>query len=135
MWGVGRPSNICGVMGAETGDAGVASCPPVPAAAAVGLSVCPPTHPAHATGMHTGMRVKLQAGAEDGQWVVEEAAVAFGGVAAKVLTAPRLVAALVGQPWDRNTLQASRPGVGRCAWGSGRREVAGRRLPRVHMHV
>jgi xanthine dehydrogenase/oxidase len=31
----------------------------------------------------TGMRVRLEPGAEEGVWVVAEAAVAYGGVAAK----------------------------------------------------
>ncbi|PNW76169.1 hypothetical protein CHLRE_12g545101v5 [Chlamydomonas reinhardtii] len=57
--------------------------------------------------VNAGMRVKLAPGSEEGVWVVEEAAVAYGGVAARAVMAPAVAAALVGKPWDNTTLQAA----------------------------
>ncbi|KXZ53315.1 hypothetical protein GPECTOR_7g1209 [Gonium pectorale] len=57
--------------------------------------------------VNAGMRVKLAPGAEEGVWVVEEAAVAYGGVAARAVMAPSVAAALVGKPWDQDTLKAA----------------------------
>ncbi|GFR49634.1 hypothetical protein Agub_g11707 [Astrephomene gubernaculifera] len=56
--------------------------------------------------VNAGMRVRLAPGASEGSWVVEEAAIAFGGVAPKAIMAPAVAAAMVGQPWDQQTLQA-----------------------------
>ncbi|GLC34818.1 hypothetical protein PLESTB_001167600 [Pleodorina starrii] len=57
--------------------------------------------------VNAGMRVKLAPGASEGVWVVEEAAVAFGGVAPRAIMAPAVAAALVGKPWDQDTLKAA----------------------------
>ncbi|EFJ45339.1 hypothetical protein VOLCADRAFT_63971 [Volvox carteri f. nagariensis] len=57
--------------------------------------------------VNAGMRVKLARGDSEGVWVVEEAAVAFGGVAPRAIMAPSVAAALVGKPWDQETLQAA----------------------------
>ncbi|GIL49662.1 hypothetical protein Vafri_5944 [Volvox africanus] len=57
--------------------------------------------------VNAGMRVKLAPGTSEGMWVVEEAAVAFGGVAPRAIMAPALAAALVGRPWDQDALQAA----------------------------
>ena len=42
-----------------------------------------------------------------GEWVVEEAKVAYGGVAPKTIMAPRVREALLGQPWTGATLEAA----------------------------
>lgn len=39
-----------------------------------------------------------------GDWVAEEVSIAYGGVAAKTVMAPRVQAALQGQPWTGVTL-------------------------------
>ncbi|KAG2484282.1 hypothetical protein HYH03_016926 [Edaphochlamys debaryana] len=57
--------------------------------------------------VNAGMRVRLEPGASEGEWVVAEAAVTFGGVAPRAIMAPALAAALVGKPWDQSTLQAA----------------------------
>eukprot|EP00798_Chlamydomonas_sp_ICE-L_P022196 gene22196-29256_t len=54
--------------------------------------------------VNAGMRVLLGQDAA-GTWRVEEASMAFGGVAAKAIMAPQLAAALVGQPWEQATCE------------------------------
>ena len=49
-----------------------------------------------------GMRVKFAR--EGSDWVVEDIALAYGGVAAKTVMAPKTQQALVGRKWDRETL-------------------------------
>ncbi|GFH18706.1 uncharacterized protein HaLaN_15554, partial [Haematococcus lacustris] len=56
--------------------------------------------------VNAGMRVRLEQAASGG-WVVAEAAVAYGGVAARAIMAPQVAAALVGRPWDEATLTAA----------------------------
>ncbi|KAJ9512823.1 hypothetical protein QJQ45_029028 [Haematococcus lacustris] len=53
--------------------------------------------------VNAGMRVRLEQAASGG-WIVAEAAVAYGGVAARAIMAPQVAAALVGRPWDEATL-------------------------------
>ncbi len=55
--------------------------------------------------VNAGMSVRLAPGGAEGGWLVEEASVAFGGVAARAIMAPAVAAALVGRPWDQATLQ------------------------------
>ncbi len=52
---------------------------------------------------------------EPGAWVVAEAAVAYGGVAAKAVMAKQVAEAMIGKPWSQQTLEASsrRPFDGR----------------------
>lgn len=51
-----------------------------------------------------GMRVKFQC--TGGDWVVEEIALAYGGVAAKTVMARKTQKMLVGRKWDRDALLA-----------------------------
>ena len=53
-----------------------------------------------------GMRVRFEAAPGNaGGLVVAEIALAYGGVAAKTVMAPKTQAMLVGRPWDRTTLE------------------------------
>ena len=45
--------------------------------------------------------------ARAGEWVVEDAAVAYGGVAPKTIMAGRVRGALLGRPWTGATLDAA----------------------------
>jgi xanthine dehydrogenase/oxidase len=42
---------------------------------------------------------------EEGTWVVSEASVAFGGVAAKAIMAKQVAETLIGKPWSQKTLE------------------------------
>lgn len=42
-----------------------------------------------------------------GEWTVQEASIAYGGVAAKTLMAPHVAEAIEGQPLSHQTLQAA----------------------------
>jgi hypothetical protein len=57
-----------------------------------------------------GSKVPMAAGVVlplPGEWLVEEAAIAYGGVAPKTIMAQRTQAALLGQPWSEATLRAA----------------------------
>ena len=51
-----------------------------------------------------GMRVKFAH--ESGRWIVEDIAIAYGGVAAKTIMAPETQKKLIGMEWNRETLVA-----------------------------
>ena len=53
------------------------------------------------------MRVRLEPapGGGSGDWIVAEAAFAFGGVAAKAIMAKEVAAAMLGKPWTQLTLE------------------------------
>lgn len=56
--------------------------------------------------VNAGLRLRL-APSPDGAWVVEEAALALGGVAPRTISAPAVAAALVGRPLDRAAVAAA----------------------------
>ncbi|KAL6770287.1 XDH1 [Auxenochlorella protothecoides x Auxenochlorella symbiontica] len=55
--------------------------------------------------VNAGIRIRMAPSGEEGAWVVADASLAFGGVAAKSIMAPRAAAALVGQPLDPAAVQ------------------------------
>lgn len=58
--------------------------------------------------VNAGMRFLLAPpSAEGGAWTIAEASVAYGGVAAKTVTAPKVVAVLVGKVLDQSCLPAA----------------------------
>eukprot|EP00850_Spirogloea_muscicola_P006424 SM000030S11433 [mRNA] locus=s30:612063:618646:- [translate_table: standard] len=63
--------------------------------------------------VNAGIRVALKpaadggAGDDNGGWFVEDASIAFGGVAALTISAKKTEAALAGAPWTRATLDAA----------------------------
>lgn len=51
-----------------------------------------------------------------GDWVVGEIHLAFGGVAAKTITAPRTESLLTGQPWSEASLSAALVTLAEDVW-------------------
>ena len=51
--------------------------------------------------------LKRQLYACAGEWIAEDVKVAYGGVAPKTIMAPKVQAALKGQPWTGDTLKAA----------------------------
>lgn len=78
--------------------------------------------------VNAGMRVRLEPAPDaSGTWHVAEAAVAYGGVAARAVMAPAVAAAMVGKAWGPDTLQVGGAGcvdMGRqdftLRWAGGR---------------
>jgi len=54
--------------------------------------------------VNAGMRIRMEQDNQTGGWVVAEAAMAYGGVAAKAVRADQTCAMLVGKPLDQGTL-------------------------------
>ncbi|KAF5838823.1 molybdopterin binding aldehyde oxidase/xanthine dehydrogenase [Dunaliella salina] len=54
--------------------------------------------------VNAGMRIRMEQDNQTGGWVVAEAAMAYGGVAAKAVRADQTCAALVGKSLDQGTL-------------------------------
>ncbi len=73
--------------------------------------------------VNAGMRVRLEPAPDaPGTWHVAEAAVAYGGVAARAVMAPAVAAAMVGKAWGQDALQVgggARVGIGRHGLHSG----------------
>eukprot|EP00879_Flechtneria_rotunda_P002218 GHRR01002404.1.p1 GENE.GHRR01002404.1~~GHRR01002404.1.p1 ORF type:complete len:899 (+),score=349.77 GHRR01002404.1:1548-4244(+) len=62
--------------------------------------------------VNAGMRVRLERrtasqSGDGNEWVVAEAGIAYGGVAAKSIMADKTMAALLGRPWNQVTLSGS----------------------------
>ncbi len=55
-----------------------------------------------------GIRVKLGVSADGKSFVVEESAMAFGGMSFKTVTAPKTSAFLLGKEWNADTITAAR---------------------------
>ena len=53
--------------------------------------------------VNAGMRVRLTK--EGDGWFVSEASFAFGGVAAKAIMAKEVASAIIGKPWNQQTLE------------------------------
>lgn len=60
--------------------------------------------------VNAGMQVRLEPSGDD--WLVAEASLAFGGVAAKAVMAPKAAAALLGKLWNQATLDAALAALG-----------------------
>ena len=61
--------------------------------------------PVKAVGRMVMIPEVLNAGAVAGEWIAEEVSIAYGGVAPKTIMAPKVMAALKGQPWTGETLK------------------------------
>lgn len=57
--------------------------------------------------VNAGVRIKLTPGADGSAWVVEDASIAFGGVAALTVSAPKTAAALIGRVLDAGCVSAA----------------------------
>ncbi|GMH39295.1 hypothetical protein BSKO_07193 [Bryopsis sp. KO-2023] len=53
-----------------------------------------------------GMRVKLRSNGKDG-WVVQDSSIAYGGVAAKTISAKSVEKVMLGKPWSPDTFKAA----------------------------